>query len=413
MNERKKIGMGLVGPGFIAPHHIDAVRRLGNVEVVAIAGSSDESAKTKAAQFGVAKAYSNYIDLLNDSSVEVVHNTTPSYLHFPISMAAMQAGKHVVSDKPLALSPAECEMLCETAVKAGVVNAVTFNYRGNPLVQEARDIIARDGIGKPVFIHGHYLQDWMTDSTVYSWRLDPLRGGASSALADIGSHWCDLAEHISNSRITSVIADLTTVVKTRYSGGGSTEAFSVDHPGGGKPVEIHAEDLASVLLRFENGAKGCFTVGQVLPGHKNALQIEFCGRSASLRWNQERQNELWIGRHNEPNAVMAKDPSLMGGNVKKYAHLPAGHQEGWADAFRNVIADIYTWISTGEKPETVCTFADGYRVCLVIDAILRSHKAGGIWQTVQPLTELTSQKDNQPSGDGRSTHFTANETRHS
>jgi predicted dehydrogenase len=380
---RKRIGMGLVGPGFIAPHHIDAVRRLGYVDVIAIAGSSQSSAERKAEQLDIDRAYGNYLDLINDPDIEVVHNTTPSYMHFPISMAAIKAGKHIISDKPLAVTPDECAQLCAAAAAAGVVNAVTFNYRGNPLVQQARLMVAEQNIGPLNFVHGYYLQDWMTDANVYSWRSDPKKNGVSSALADIGSHWCDLAEHISGSTITEVLADLTTVVKTRYSAGGSAEAFSANVSAERHPVAVTSEDLASVLLRFANGAKGCFSVGQVAPGHKNDLQIEFNGRAGSLRWLQERQNELWVGHHDQPNATMVKDPASLLPAARAYAHLPAGHQEAWSDAFCNVIGDIYTWILTGEKGATISTFADGYRISRVIQAMLKSNEAGGTWQPVE------------------------------
>ena len=380
---RKRIGMGLVGPGFIAPHHIDAVRRLGYIDVIAIAGSSQSSADRKAEQLDIDRAYGSYLDLINDPDIDVVHNTTPSYMHFPISMATIKAGKHIISDKPLAVTPDECAQLAAAAAAAGVVNAVTFNYRGNPLVQQARLMVAEQNIGALNFVHGYYLQDWMTDANVYSWRSDPTKNGVSSALADIGSHWCDLAEHISGSTITAVLADLTTVVKTRYSAGGSAEAFSTNVSAERRPVAVNSEDLASVLVRFANGAKGCFSVGQVAPGHKNDLQIEFNGRAGSLRWIQERQNELWIGRHDQPNAVMLKDPAALLPAARPYAHLPAGHQEAWSDAFRNVIGDIYTWIVTGEKGPTISTFADGYRISRVIQAMLKSNEAGGTWQPVE------------------------------
>jgi predicted dehydrogenase len=244
-------------------------------------------------------------------------------------------------------------------------------------------MVAEQNIGALNFVHGYYLQDWMTDANVYSWRSDPSKNGVSSALADIGSHWCDLAEHISGSTITAVLADLTTVVKTRYSAGGSAEAFSANVSAERQPVTITSEDLASVLVRFANGAKGCFSVGQVAPGHKNDLQIELNGRAGSLRWIQERQNELWIGRHDQPNAVMLKDPAALLPAARPYAHLPAGHQEAWSDAFRNVIGDIYNWIVTGEKGPTISTFADGYRISRVIQAMLKSNEAGGTWQPVE------------------------------
>jgi predicted dehydrogenase len=382
----KKIGMGLVGPGFVAKHHIDAVRRLGDVEVVGIAGSSLASARRKCTELNVGNCYASYHELIADPRIQVVHNTTPNHMHLPVGLAALCAGKHIVSDKPLALTSADCALLREAANQAGVANVVTFNYRGNPLVQQMRQIVADGELGSLVFLHGHYLQDWMTDPHVYSWRMDPAKGATSSALADIGSHWCDLAEHVSGLRIDSVLADLATVVKVRYSDDTSSESFSKRGDELSRPVEIAAEDLGSVLLRFSNGAIGNLRVGQVLPGHKNDLQLEINGRTRSLRWNQESQNELWIGSHASPSSIMVKDPSLLGGQARQYAHLPAGHQESWSDAFRNVIGEAYAWVRAGgrpaARPATVCDFAGGHRVACIVEAMLRSHEAGGVWTRV-------------------------------
>ena len=386
----KKIGMGLIGPGFVAAHHVDAVRRLGDVDVVAIAGSSQESADKKAKEYKVERAYGDFHALIADPEVQVIHNTTPNYLHLPVTMAALQAGKHVISDKPLAMNPEEGRKLRDAAAAAKVGNVVTFNYRGNPLIQQARGMIARGETEGLSFVHGHYLQDWMTDPNVYSWRSNPAKGGVSSALGDIGSHWCDLAEHVSGLKIDSVLADLTTVIPIRYSSGASAEAFSKESTGKRVPVPVQSEDLASVLLRFENGAKGCFSVGQVLPGHKNDLQLELNGRACSLKWKQEEQNELWIGRHNQPNGVMAKDPALVSPDVLRYTHLPGGHQESWADAFFNLIRDAYGWIREGAspdaKPAMLPTFDDGYRSTCLVDAMLKSHAAGSVWEKVHYIS---------------------------
>lgn len=383
----QRLGMGLIGPGFVALHHIDAVRRLGDVDIVALAGSSQESADRKAREYKVDRAYGDFHALIADPSVHVIHNTTPNYLHLPVTLAALAAGKHVISDKPLAMNAAEGRILRDAALAANVAHVVTFNYRGNPLIQQARGMIAAGEIGPLSFVHGQYLQDWMASPGVYSWRSDPAKGGPSSALGDIGSHWCDLAEHISGLKIDSVLADLTTVIPTRYASSGSAEAFT--RAGGGETTAVHvqSEDLASVLLRFENGAKGCFSVGQVLPGHKNDLRLEVNGRVSSLGWRQEQQNELWIGRHDQPNQLMAKDPSLVSGQAARYVHLPGGHQEAWADAFRNLVRDAYSWIQAGGTPETkpamLPTFEDGYRSTCLVEAMFRSHAAGGAWETVR------------------------------
>ncbi|WP_131993443.1 Gfo/Idh/MocA family protein [Acidipila rosea] len=382
----RTLGMGLIGPGFVGAHHIDAVRRLGDVEVVAIAGSSQKSADQKAHEYKVDRAYGSYQALIDDPDVHVIHNTTPNHLHFPVVMAALAAGKHVISDKPLAINAEDGRRMVEAAKAAKVANVVTFNYRGNPLVQQARLMIAGGDTGDLTFVHGHYLQDWMTDPNVYSWRSDPSKGGVSSALGDIGSHWCDLAEHVSGLKIDSVLADLTTVIPVRYSSGASAEAFSRGNSAERIAVNVTAEDLGSVLLRFQGGAKGSFSVGQVLPGHKNDLVLELNGRSSSLKWRQEEQNELWIGHQDKPNCVMAKDPSLVTSGAAGYVHLPGGHQEGWADAFFNLIRDAYGWIRNGASPETkpalLPTFADGYRSACLVEAMLKSHAAGGVWQKV-------------------------------
>src|SRR6266540_2696217 len=218
--------MGIVGAGFVGPHHIDAVRRLGYVDVVAVAGSNQASADRKAEALGARRAYGSYEKLLDDPDVQVVHNATPNYLHYPVNAAAIAKGKHVVSDKPLAMTAAEGKRLFDQATKAGIVHAVTFNYRGNPLVQQGRHAIARGDIGKPHFLVGQYLQDWLLKETDYSWRLEPDKGGASSALGDIGSHWCDLAQHLTGLRITDVLGEVTTCVPRRKKPGGSREAFA-------------------------------------------------------------------------------------------------------------------------------------------------------------------------------------------
>src|SRR5882672_4583009 len=315
--------MGIVGAGFVGPHHVDAVRRLGFVDVVAVCSSSDKSAREKADALHVPRAYGSYAALLEDPDVQVVHNATPNYLHYRVSSAAIAKGKHVVSDKPLAMTAAESKKLLEQATRAGIVHAVTFNYRGNPLVQQARQDIVSGKIGRPHFLHGYYLQDWLSKDTDYSWRLEPDKGGASSALGDIGSHWCDLAQHISGLRITHVLGDITTVIPTRKRPLGSREAFAAaDANQKVEDVEIKVEDLASALLRFDNGAKGAFSVGQVCAGHKNDLEIEICGAKASLKWRQEHQNELLIGHRDRPNEILQKDPSLLYPEAGKYAHLP-------------------------------------------------------------------------------------------
>jgi predicted dehydrogenase len=368
--------MGLVGPGFVGMHHIDAVRRLGFVDVVAIADVDDAAARAKADALGVAKAFGSFEALAADPAVHVIHNTTPNFLHGAVIRAGLAHGKHIVSEKPLAPSAVEAFTLWQAARLAGVVHAVTFNYRGNAMVEQARAMLAGGEIGEPHFVHGAYLQDWLLKPTDFSWRLEPDKGGASSAVADIGSHWCDLAQHVTGRRIESVLADLTTVVPIRFRPRGAREAFAAA-----------GEDLATLVLRLEGGVKGTVSVGQVCAGHKNDFWFEVCGATGSLRWQQERQNELWVGRRDAPNGVVTKDPALLSPPARRYARLPGGHQQGWSDALFNVLSDVYAVIAGGadvrDRTPPYPTFEDGYRVACLVDAVLESHRQGGVWTPVE------------------------------
>jgi predicted dehydrogenase len=378
--------MGIVGVGFVGPHHIDAVRRLGYVDVVAVADMNEKLAREKADQLHVPKAYGDYQALLDDPAIQVVHNATPNYLHYPVNVAAINKGKHVICDKPLAMTAAEARKLVDLATKAGIVHGVTFGYRGNPLVQHARAAIAKGAIGRPHFLHGYYLQDWLLKDTDYSWRLEPDKSGISSALGDIGSHWCDLAQHVSGLRITHVLGDITTTVPKRKKPRGAREAFQTKGSDDSfELVDIKVEDLASVLLRFDNGAKGAFSVGQVCAGHKNDLLLEICGSVKSLRWRQEDQNALWIGNRDVSNELLQKDPALIEPEARPFAHLPGGHQEGWPDANFNVMQTIYGAISSGgqgARPAAMATFEDGYRANAIVEAIIDSARQGGVWTKV-------------------------------
>jgi predicted dehydrogenase len=380
----KRIGMGLVGPGFAGVNHLDAVRRLGFVDVVALAASSGTSARRRAEALDVPKAYGTYEALVADPEVDVVHVTTPNHLHVPVIQAALARGKHVISDKPLATSADDARELWRAAERAHVVHAVTFNYRGNPLVQQARTMIAAGELGAVHFVHGNYLQDWLLNRTDFSWRVEPDKGGASSAVGDIGSHWCDLVQHITGLRIVAVLAELTTVVTERLRRSASVEAFASTAGATAERFQVQSEDLATILVRFENGAKGVVSVGQVCAGHKNDLWFEVNGGRASLGWRQERQNELWIGHRETANAVLPKDPSLLAPDAARFAHLPGGHQEGWCDALCNVLRDVYDVIAGRRLRDrrSFATFQDGYEAAILVDAVLDSHRRGGVWTDV-------------------------------
>lgn len=386
----KPLRVGLVGAGFIGPWHVDAIRRLGNVEIVALAGSDLARAQARARELFIPRAYGDWRELVADPDIDVVEIAAPNRLHHTVAMAAIGHGKHVVCDKPLASTVAEARELVAAAQAAGVFNAVTFNYRGNPLVQQARKRIADGAIGPVHLVHGQYLQDWLLHDSDWSWRLEPEQGGDSLALADIGSHWCDLAQHITGLKIEQVLADPTTVVPRRLKPlGNASGTFGNAASGETQWVDMHADDMATVLLRFAGGARGTLVVGQVCAGHKNDLELEICAGSGSMKWRQEAQNELWIGHRDRANEILQKDPALLDPDVQRYARLPGGHQEAWSDAFCNLMRDLYDAIrrwpeSAGDLPPTVATFKDALQVQCTIDAMLDSAARGGVWTTVAP-----------------------------
>jgi len=376
----QKIKVGLVGAGFVGPAHVEAVRRLGYVEVAALAGRSPSRARSQADALHIPIAYGDYRELLADPEISVIHNCTPNYLHHEINAAALRAGKHVISEKPLAMTAQEARDLVRIAEETGLVNAVNFNYRYYPIPQEMRAMISAGKLGRVRLVHGVYLQDWLFYETDYNWRLLPEQAGASRAVADIGSHWCDLAQHLVGSCITHVFAQLETIIPVRKRPKGEVATFAGPQADAWTEIRINTEDYATVLIRFENGAVGTFTVSQISAGRKNRLYIEIDGSEASVAWNQEKPNELWIGYRDRPNEVLLRDPSLLSEAARPYAHLPGGHNEAWADGLKNMMINIYSFIRQGKDPRKDVpgfpTFRDGLVENLIVDAILESNRSG-------------------------------------
>lgn len=370
-----KIRAGVIGTGFMGEAHTDALRRLPGVEVVAVAASSGEKARTFAQRVQIPKAYSDPYALIADADVDVVHNCTPNHLHFPVNQAALQAGKHVLSEKPLAMDSQEASALTDLAERQGVIVAVNFAYRYYPMVQQARAMVHGDDLGRIFLVHGAYLQDWLLYQHDYNWRVEPERGGRYRALADIGSHWCDLAQHVTGRRITHVCADLAVVHRTRFRPAGEAHTFGSGE-GGGTEVPVQTEDYAAVLLRFDNGVRGVFTVSQVSAGHKNGLVLEVDCTDGAVRWDQEASNELWIGRRGRPNEVLAKDPGLLDDAARSYARYPGGHPEGYPDGFRNLFANVYAHITDRSGRPEFPSFREAYEVAKLVEAIGQSFSKG-------------------------------------
>jgi predicted dehydrogenase len=385
-----RIRVGVIGTGFAATSHIDALRRIPFVEVSAIAASSDAKAAAAGKRFGVDRTFGDYRALLDFKAIDVVHDCTPNYLHSAINRDALGAGKHLLSEKPLALDTRETSSLVDDAARAGVVTGVCFNYRHFPLVRQAKAMLAANEIGSPHLVHGGYLQDWLLFPTDWNWRLDTEKGGASRAIADIGSHWMDLVQYITGHRIDEVFAVLDTVHDERQRPRDEVETFARSTAQDLEPVWMETEDAATVVFRTDRGLRGTFTVSQVSPGWKNRLFFEVDGAQGSLSWDQEEPNRLRIGKRDEPNAELLRDPAMMVPEAAALAHYPAGHQEGWPDALMNLFVDFYSAVTArGDGTEyrpSFATFEDAHRITEAVEAILASHRMQS-WQTVGALTE--------------------------
>jgi predicted dehydrogenase len=364
----------VVGPGYIGAVHADALRRNG-VELAGIVGSGSESGRRRAADLG-APFYASLAKALAADRVDCVHITTPNYLHAPLTREAIAAGAHVVCEKPLAMNATEGEELLGLAVEAGIVHAVNFNFRFYTLVRQMRQAVMSGALGDLFLIHGGYLQDWLLYATDWNWRLDPTLGGSLRAIADIGSHWLDLAGFVTGQQPTSLVAELATFLPERKRPTRPVETFagkelSTDEY---ETVAMRTEDYGGVLIDFDGGAHGTMTVSQVSAGRKNRLEIEISGAQNAMAWTSERIEELWIGHRNRANELLLRDPPALSPEARAVNTAPGGHAEGYIETHRALFRAVYAAIAAGGPPAApdYPTFADGVRSLRLGDAIARS-----------------------------------------
>ncbi|MGD0409274.1 MAG: Gfo/Idh/MocA family oxidoreductase [Candidatus Limnocylindrales bacterium] len=384
----------VIGTGFVGPHHVDAVRRGGFAEVVALAGADAPQLAARSRELGIGRTTENVAELLADPTIDVIHVCTPNNTHVELATAALEAGKHVVVEKPLALEAESANKLVTLAQRQGRHAMVAFTYRGYPMVRRARQLAADGSLGELRLIYGQYLQDWLARASDYNWRLEPAQGGRSRAVADIGMHWFDTVEFVSGLRIESVFAELATFLRYREKPVGDTATFATA-AGATERVRVRSEDAAALLVRFDNGALGTCLVSQVSLGHKNDLVVELDGSDRSLSWHQQSPEQLWLGARDSVETLL-RDAGP--GQIRGVPDLPAGHSEGWGEALRDLLRPFYAAIAAGEPapaPGSAApypTLADGTRAVAFVEAVLASSDSG-CWM---PIAGGTSSMSSEP-----------------
>jgi predicted dehydrogenase len=371
------IKTAILGTGFMGRVHLEGVRRVESVEVVAIVGRNVEAARRMGEGFSVSTIATDYREVLRDPEIDAVHICTPNAQHFSMAKDAIEAGKHVLCEKPLATSVAEGEELVSLAARKGVRNCVCHNLRYYPIVQQMRALREAGDLGEILIAQGTYFQDWLLYDTDWNWRVDSKAGGPSRCMADIGSHWFDMAEHVTGLRVTALCADLQTFHKTRKQPKKAVETFAnkMLSPEDYSETAVDTEDFGAVVFRMGARARGCAAASQVSAGRKNRLGIEICGTRSSAAWSQERPDELWIGQRDSANQFMIKDPSLLKPAARGFADLPGGHSEGYDDTFKQVFRRFYASIAGGatEYPQ----FDDGLRQLKILESVLQSNRTRG------------------------------------
>jgi predicted dehydrogenase len=372
MTSIHQIRAGIIGSGFIGPGHIEALRRLG-VRVTAICGS--DKARDVAARWDIPQVFTghDFQSLVTCPDVDVVHITSPNRHHHAQALAALAAGKHVVCEKPLAMTTAETAEIVEAAKRSGKVFAVNYNVRFYPAVLQMRALVQRGDLGQIIHANGSYMQDWLLKETDFNWRVLASEGGELRAVGDIGTHWLDTVSFILGSRVSEVMADLSTFHRTRKRPVGGAQTFTNNGPAETTNVAVDTEDFASVLLGFANGVRGNLGVSQVAAGRKNCIRIEIYGSKQSVWWKSENPDQIHLGRRDTSNGSAlraAADFQDTGG----YTDYPAGHAEGFPDTFKMLYRSIYSAIASGQSDGLFADAAAGHEELRLCEAVLQSHR---------------------------------------
>ncbi len=379
-----RIRLGMVGGGqgaFIGAVHRMAARLDDRFELVAGALSSDrDRALASAAELhiGSDRAYGSFAEMAEqeaarDDGIEVVVIVTPNHLHFEAAKAMLEAGIHVICDKPLVNTVAEAEQLAALVKEKGLLFAVTYNYSGYPMVRQAREMIAAGELGALRLVQVEYPQDWLTTAVEQSgskqaeWRTDPDRAGAGGSIGDIGSHAFHLAEFVAGLEVTALLADLDSFVAGRK-----------------------LDDNAHMLLRFERGVKGQLWASQVATGHENGLRIRVYGERGGLEWIQENPNNLQFTPLGGVQQTLTRNGASATGSNSAASRIPAGHPEGFLEGFANLYRDFADLVDARRNGEAarvedslVPSVLDGLKGVRFIHAAVASSRDGNVWRDLE------------------------------
>ncbi len=323
---------GIVGAGFIGAVHARSAR-LAGARLAGIATSSPERSREAAGRLGAERAYATAEALVTADDVDVVHICSPNATHAPLATLALEAGKHVICEKPLATASADADALVASAERSGRVATVPFVYRFHPVVREARARVRGGELGPVRLITGGYLQDWLASADDDNWRVDAAQGGPSRAFADIGSHWCDLAEFVTGDRISALCAQTATVFGERADRGHARAFEEGSAAGEGARRSVTTEDAVTAIFRTAGGAHGALAVSQVSPGRKNHLHLEIACAEASVGFEQERPETLWLGRRGA-SEIITRDPGTLGADGRAVRRGPRRPPAGLPRLFR-------------------------------------------------------------------------------
>ncbi|HEY4072600.1 MAG TPA: Gfo/Idh/MocA family oxidoreductase [Herbaspirillum sp.] len=381
---QRRLRLGMVGGGqgaFIGSVHRIAARLDDYYELVAGALSSDPARAAASAEeirLDPTRSYADYREMARQEAarpdgIDVVAIVTPNYLHAPVATAFLEAGIHVICDKPLAISLAEGKALAALARQKNRVFALTHTYTGYPMVRHAKALVEAGDLGDLRLLQVEYSQDWLAASigsantgAADNWHNDPLRSGPGGTLADVGTHAYQLAQFISGQTPTQLLAELNTFVP-------------------GRPIDDHAQ----VMLRYANGARGTLWASQVATGSENALRLRLYGSKAQLAFNQENPNELWITPQGG-NAQRLTPGRVSSAAAAHATRVPAGHPEGYMEAFAQLYVDAALQIAAIDAGQPVPQAArwltnvdDGVAGMAFIEAVIRSHENDAQWTDVE------------------------------